>query len=84
VDNTQQKATSAFIRKCGYHQHFPRSGVYGTYKFGGLGFLQLEVKSNCNKIQSLICHVNNNTMLDKRFKINLNWLQVLAGTSQPI
>jgi hypothetical protein len=67
VDQIQQQATSAFIWKCGYDQHFPRCVVYGHNKFGGLGFLQLYVEGNIKKITALLSHVNNNTMLGKMF-----------------
>jgi hypothetical protein len=84
TDSIQQKAITNFIRKTGYDMHFPRKVVYGSIKFGGLGFSQLNVESNCNKIQSIICHINNNTMLCKMMSTNLNWSQLLLGIVTPL
>jgi hydroxylamine reductase (hybrid-cluster protein) len=64
--------------------HFPRCIVYGAQKFSGLGFQQLFIESGCNKIQSMVCHINNNTMLGKMTQINLNWVQLTSGLSNPI
>jgi hypothetical protein len=80
----QQNATTKFIQKCGFEKRIPRKLAYGSMKFGGFGFLQLHAESSCNKIQSLICHINNNTMLGKMFMMNLNWTQLLVGLSEPI
>jgi hypothetical protein len=41
IDTIQQKAIMAFLRKSFYDMHFPRKVVYGTEKYGGLGYLQL-------------------------------------------
>jgi hypothetical protein len=84
TDCIQQHALTNFIRKCGFDKHFPRSVVYGSEKFGGLGFTQLYVASCSNKIQSLLAHINSNTMLGKMFLINMNWTQMLTGLSTPI
>jgi ribonuclease HI len=84
IDKIQQQATTDYIRKCGYDMHFPRCIVYGATNFGGLGFRQLFVESGCNKIQSMVCHINNNTMLGKMVQINLNWVQLTSGLSKPI
>jgi hypothetical protein len=84
IDNIQQKATTAFLRKCGFDMHFPRAVVYGSIKFGGLGFQQLYVASCCNKIQSILCHINSETMLGRMFLINLNWTQLLSGLGTSI
>jgi hypothetical protein len=84
TDNIQQKAITNFIRMSGYDMRFPQKVVYGAIKFGGLGFSQLYVESNCNKVQSVICHINNGTMLGKMMIINLNWSQLLSGIGKPL
>jgi hypothetical protein len=84
INTIQQKATTAFLRKSGYDMHFPRKVVYGTEKYGGLGYLQLYVESCGNKIISLVSHILNNTMLGKMMPINLNWTQTLSGVGTPI
>jgi hypothetical protein len=63
---------------------FPKAVFDGPLCFGGFGFKHLYVASNVNKIQSLICHRNNNTSLGETMKINLNWVQLLSGISTPV
>jgi hypothetical protein len=84
INKIQQKANCEYLVKSGYDMHFPRIVVYGSTKFGGLAFNQLYVESSINKIQSLMCHINSDTMLGKMIKINLMWIQLLTGLSKPI
>jgi hypothetical protein len=60
---------------------YPRAVIYGPKKMGGVGILKLSVESNCNKIESIITHLNSDTQLGKEFLINLNWLQIHSGQS---
>jgi hypothetical protein len=64
--------------------HFPRIVVYSPINYGGLGFKNLYVESSCNKLQSIMCHINNQTMLGKLFQINFNITQQHTGLSSPI
>jgi ribonuclease HI len=84
TDKIQQKATAAYLRKCGYEMHFPRKVVYCPVKLGGLGFNQLYVESCCNKITTLLSHVNDQTSLGTSMEIILNWTQLHSGLSTPI
>jgi hypothetical protein len=54
IDEIQQKSTSTFIRLQGYDMSYPRAVIYGPRKMGGIGVLKLSVKSNCNKVESII------------------------------
>jgi hypothetical protein len=79
TDIIQRKATTAYIRKCGYEMHFPRKVVYCP-----IGFNQLHVVSSCNKIETLLCHINSQTTLGKSMEMILNWTQLHTGISSPI
>jgi hypothetical protein len=43
-----------------------------------------KVESTCNKIQSIMCHINDGSMLGEILQINLKWTQQHAGLSTPI
>jgi hypothetical protein len=45
------------------------------------GMRQLFVEGKCNKIESILCQINENTKLGKLTKCNLNWLQLNTGLS---
>jgi hypothetical protein len=75
----QQKATSQFTRMCGFEMTFPKAVVYGPVGFGGLGFQNLYVESNVNKIETIICHMNQNSPLGEKIRMILNWIQLHTG-----
>jgi hypothetical protein len=81
INDIQQKATSTFIRLQGYDISYPRAVIYGPKKMGGVGVLKLSVEGNCNKVESIITHINSKTKLGKEFVVNLNWLQIHSGQS---
>jgi hypothetical protein len=84
TNEIQQKTQTKILKKCGYEMHFPIDIVYGPIQFGGLGFHHLYVASSCNKIQSLLSHVNGDTLLGKAMQLNLNWNQLIMGTTTPM
>lgn len=51
---------------------------------GGLGMSQLYTDSLALKIEAMISHVRAGTSLGKSMIINLNWTQLVAGTSTNI
>jgi hypothetical protein len=84
LTNIQQRATTQFIRKCGYKMTFPKAIVHGPKAFGRLGFQHLYVESNIQKIKSVFCHINKNTNLGEIVRLNLNWVQLHMGIATPI
>jgi hypothetical protein len=72
INNIQQQAVSTFLNLAGYERHFPRPVVFLPIYFGGLGRKQLYVECNCNKIETIICQINENSKLGKLLMINLN------------
>jgi hypothetical protein len=83
LQDIQRRATTYFLQICGYEGNFPRAVVYGPIQFGGLGMKELYTECNCNRIESLLCHINMHTQLGQIMKMNLNWLQINYGTSIP-
>jgi hypothetical protein len=79
----QQKATAKFLQLIGYEEKFPRAAVFGSYEYGGMELTHLYTESVCRKIECLTCHINANSELGKMIKININWQQLLCGTSTP-
>jgi hypothetical protein len=72
------------LRISGFEEKFPRAVVFGPTIFGGLGFRQLYVDSNCIKIETIICNINGTTSLGESIKININWIQLIVGSETPI
>jgi hypothetical protein len=84
LDKIQQKVTTAYLRGSGFEMHFPRKLVYSPVKLGELDFNQIYVESSCNKIATLLCHVNYQLSLGKIMETILNWRQLHSGLSLPI
>jgi hypothetical protein len=84
IDKIQQPATTVYLRKCGYEMNFPRKLVYSPVIYGGIGFRQLSVESISKKIESLICHINDKSLLGKSMEIILNWTQLHTGLESSI
>jgi hypothetical protein len=80
----QNKATTKFTQLCGYEMTFPKAVVHGPVAIGGLGFQNLYAESNIQKIKTIICNINKQTILGKSMMINLNWVQIHAGTEIPL
>jgi hypothetical protein len=77
----QQKANTKFLQVCGLAKSFPHAVVYGPTEFGGIGLKYLYTDSSCIKIDCLINHIKTDTSLSIEMKININWVQLIAGTS---
>jgi hypothetical protein len=58
--------------------------VYGNKQFGGLGYAHLHTEKCIQQIESLITHIRANTTLGKSFVTNLEWCQLVAGSSTHI
>jgi hypothetical protein len=76
----QQKATTRFTQLCGYESTFPKAIVHAPIALGGLGLHSLYVKSNINKIESIMCNINKNPKLGKSMMITVNLIQIHTGS----
>jgi hypothetical protein len=45
--------------------------------------LILKVESNPTKIESIMCHLNKNTKLGEKIRLNLNWIHLHIGIETP-
>jgi hypothetical protein len=84
IDKIQQKAMMVFIRIMGFEKNFPRAVIFGPKKYGGIGLQKLSVDSNTNKIEAIMCHLNNATDLGDVILICLNLLQLHSGSAIPV
>jgi hypothetical protein len=77
----QQRASTKFLQVCGLAQSYPRAVVYGPEAFGWMGMKYLYSECSCQKIDSLINQFKTDSSLAHEMRLNLNWLQITAGTS---
>jgi hypothetical protein len=80
INQIQKAAITSYIQKCGYDMHFPRKVVYSPVT----RIKKSSVESNCQKIESLICHINTKSSLGKSMELILNWVQLHSGLSTSI
>jgi Reverse transcriptase (RNA-dependent DNA polymerase) len=84
INDIQQNATTTFIRLMGFEKCFPRAVVYGPKIFGGLGLPKLSVETNCNKLETIMCHLNNMTDLGEVIQLCMNLFQIHSGSCIPM
>lgn len=84
LHTVQSKALIEFLPAMGYEPTFPRAIVHGPRQYGGINLGHLYTEMCIAKIESVISHIQAGTGLGKIFLLNLNWLQLLSGQSQPL
>ena len=84
LDKIQRKATTTFLNRMGFNQHFPRAVSYAPKWFGGLGMRHLYCEQGICKLQRLIAHLRIDSDLGKLLRLNINWLQHLSGFSKSV
>jgi hypothetical protein len=82
--NIQKGAIGKFQQQFGFEKNFPRAVVYGPPVFGGLGINQLYSTSICQKVETILCHLNLKTNLGSLFGLIINLIQCHSGQCQPI
>jgi hypothetical protein len=68
----------------GYDWSTPRALVYGPTEFGGFGVRQLYTEMLGMKLDTVVSYLRADTQFGKAFRINLNYLQLTAGITEPI
>jgi hypothetical protein len=68
----------------GYDRSNPQALIYGPTKFDGFRVQHLSMEMLSMKIDTVIVHLRANTQLGKAFCINLNYLQLTAGITEPV
>jgi hypothetical protein len=84
IDDIHRFAVDKFISGMGYDRSTPCALVYGLAEFGGFGIRHLYTEMLGMKLDTVISHLQANTQFGKAFRINVNYLQLTAGITEPI
>ena len=80
----ENKALSNFLPKMGYNRNTARAVIYGPETLGGVGIKHLYVEQSIEQIKAFTQHTRLSSPLGKTIQINLDWVQLIAGTHQPV
>jgi hypothetical protein len=84
IEGIHRFAVNKFLSGMGYDRSTPRALVYRPVEFGGFGVRHLYTEILGMKLDSVVSHLRANTQFGKAFQINLNYLQLTSGTTEPI
>jgi len=84
LTSLENRALMAFLPKMGFNRHTARAVVYGPEERGGLGIKNLYVEQSVEQIKALTQHIRLASPLGKIMRINIDWVQLIAGTARPI
>lgn len=73
-----------FLPFMGYKHGTHRALIHGPSELGGANIPHLYTEMMGMKLETFISHIRANTILGQSFKINLNYIQLIAGISTPI
>jgi hypothetical protein len=83
-DAIQSPVVQAILPLLGFNRHTSRSLVFGPSEYGGIGLTNLYTELYSTRIETIITHTRMETSeLGKLFRINLELIQLLSGTSIP-
>jgi hypothetical protein len=80
-EKIQSMATNAVLTKCKFNRHFPRSVVFGSPFYGGLGWRHLYFEQGIQHILIIIKHLWTPGHFQSLLQINLWWYMLIAGIS---
>jgi hypothetical protein len=83
INDIQCQAIGKFLQKFGFEKFFPRAATYGPTKYGGIGMTNLYSYSTCQKIETIIEHINSGTSLGEVIFLVLEWIQCHCGVQEP-
>ena len=75
----ENKAIMTFLPKMGYNQTTARAVVYGPAEHGGIGIKSLYAEQPVAQITALSQHLRLGSPLGGTIRLNLNWVQIIAG-----
>ena len=73
-----------FLPKMGYNRNMPREVVYGPVEMGGLGLHDFYIEQGIRQISALVGHLRQNSETGRMMRIELEWCQIQAGTSEAL
>jgi hypothetical protein len=80
LQSVQSRSMSIFLPKMGINRHFPKAIVYGPPELGGLQLRDLFVEQGISRIMVIPSNVYNETELGRMIMIEIQSLQMEAGT----
>ena len=80
----QSSTIDKFLPFMGFEHGSKRLLIHGPKEMGGAGIPHLYTEMMGLKLESFISHIRADTILGKPFRINLNYIQLIAGTETPI
>ena len=84
IDHIQKFAVDKFTSAIGYEHSIPRAVLFGPKDFGGVGLKHLFTEMMGMKIEVVIAHIRSGSTLGDLITTNINYLQLLSGTDEPI
>jgi hypothetical protein len=73
----------SFVPALGYNKGFPRAVLLGPSDYGGEEIPHLYTEARIQQMEYLFMHVRAGTELGTLFRINLDWIQLIAGIGEP-
>lgn len=78
LNRVHYKALKSFVPALGYNNGFPRAVLFGPYDYRGVSSLHLYTDRNIQKLDLLVMNIRAKTELGTLFRMNLNYIQLLA------
>jgi hypothetical protein len=82
-EKIQSLATNAVLIKCKFNHHFPRSVVFGSPWYGGLGWRHMYYEQGIQHVLIILKHLRTPGHFQSLLQINLCWYMVIAGVPFP-
>jgi hypothetical protein len=80
-ERIQSFATCATLMKCGFNRHYPRAVVFGSPKFGGLGWRHMWCEQGIQHVLIILKHLRTPGHFQSLLQINVRWCALIAGVS---
>ena len=80
----ENKAIMVFLPKMRYNRTTARAVVYGPEDHGGIGIKSLYAEQSIAQITAMIQHTRLYSPLGQTIRINLDWVQIIAGIQRPV
>ena len=80
----QKQVKQAILPKCGYNCNTPNAIVYGPSEYGGIEMRSHQTEQGIAQTYSLMTSLWAKGVPHKLALITLAWVQLLAGTQQPV
>jgi hypothetical protein len=77
----QSFAVCATLTKCKFNRHFPRAVVFGSPRYGGMGWRDTWYEQGIQHVLIIIKHLRTPGHFQSLLQINLRWYDLLAGMS---